>query len=144
MLNLKRVIGVLLITVALLVAIHTIIEPLYHVSTSDMPYSPFWYFINPMAALTIVLGLICSYLRLHHSRTSTSVQEFIAANTLFYAFVFTAVIFFWNWFGIIGAGQEFTAIGNDTRTLVWIFFDALLPPLNIAMGLHLLLRAPQN
>ena len=82
-------------------------------------------------------------MRLRNSGANASVQEFIAANTLFYAFIFTAIIFFWNWFGIIDAGKEFTAIGDDTRTLVWIFFDALLPPLNIAMGLHLL-RASQN
>lgn len=138
MLILRRSMGVLFIIIALLVAIHTVVEPLYHVSTSQRPYSPFWDFINPLSALSIVIGLIYSYIRLCHSRTHTSVQEFIAANTLFYAFVFTAIIFFWNWFGIIDAGKEFTAIGSDTRTLVWILFDALLPPLNIAMGLYLL------
>ena len=139
----RRLIGVLFIIVALIVAVHTVIEPLYHVSTSDRPYSPLWDFINPLSAASIMVGLLCSFIRLIASRANASVQQFIAANTMFYAFVFIAIIFFWNWFGIIGAGQEFTAIDNDTRSLVWIFFDALLPPLNIAMGLHLI-RAPRT
>ena len=69
---------------------------------------------------------------------NSSVQEFIAANTLFYGFIFSGIMFFWNWFGIMGAASDFTAVSSDTRGLVWILFDAMLPPLNIAMGISLL------
>lgn len=143
MINLKRSLGIVLLIAALLVAIHTVVEPLYHVSANDMPNSPFWYFVNPLAALSLILGLICSYMRLHRSSANASVQEFVAANTLFYAFVFVTIIFFWNWFGIINA-DEFTAVSDQTRSLVWIFVDALLPPLNIAMGLHLFRATKSN
>ena len=144
MVTIKRCMSMLFITTALLVAIHTVVEPLYYVSTSGSPFSSLWDIIDPLAALTIVLGLIYSYMRLRNSGANASVQEFIAANTLFYAFIFTAIIFFWNWFGIMDVSKEFTAIGDDTRTLVWIFFDAILPLLNIAMGLHLLRVSKTN
>jgi hypothetical protein len=69
---------------------------------------------------------------------NSSGQEFLAANTQFYGFMFVAIIFLWNWFGISKVGSDFTAVGNDPRTMVWIIFDAILPLLNGAMGVHLL------
>ena len=135
---LKKVIGIVLILIAAIVAIHTVIEPLYHTSTVDNLNSPIWGYINIISAISIVLGLIFSYIRMNNVGKNSSVQEFIAANTLFYGFMFAAIIFFWNWFGIIEAGKNFTAVTPETRSIVWIFFDALLPLLNGAMGAHLL------
>ena len=135
---LKRVIGVVLIVIAAIIAIHTIIEPIYHVSTEDSPTSSIWGYINPFSAISIILGLIFGYIRMNRAGENSSVQEFIAANTLFYGFVCIAIIFFWNWFGISGIGQDFTAVGGDTRGLIWILIDAILPLLSGAMGAHLL------
>ena len=136
--SLKRFIGVVLIVIAAIVAFQTILEPVYHTSTDDSPYSSAWDIINWLSAISIILGLIFGYIRLSGVGADSSVQEFIAANTLFYGFIFVAIIFFWNWFGIMGIGSDFTAVGHNTRSLVWILFDAILPPLNIAMGIHLL------
>lgn len=134
----KQIVGVILILVAAIVAIHTVIEPLYHTSTDESPNSSIWDIINPLSAIAIILGLIFGYCRMSRAGEESSVQEFIAANTLFYGFLFAAILFFWNWFGISGVGQEFTAASADVRSLVWIFFDALLPVLGGAMGIHLL------
>ena len=136
--GIKRFIGVVLIVIAAIVAIQTIIEPLYHTSTADSPHSSAWDYINPLSAISIILGLIFGYIRLSGVGADSSVQEFIAANTLFYGFIFTAIIFFWNWFGIMGFASDFTAVSHSTRGLVWILLDAILPPLNIAMGISLL------
>ncbi len=136
--GLKRLIGVVLIVVAAIVAIQTIIEPVYHTSTDESPYSSAWDIINWLSAISIILALIFGYMRMRSVGEDSSVQEFIAANTLFYGFIFTAIIFFWNWFGILGIGSDFTAVSMDTRSLVWILFDAIFPALNIAMGIHLL------
>ena len=136
--GLKRFIGVVLIVIAAIVAIQAILEPLYHTSTDDSPYSSIWDYINPLSAISIILGLIFGYIRLSGVGADSSVQEFIAANTLFYGFIFTAIIFFWNWFGIMEIASDFTAVSHGTRSLVWILFNAILPPLNIAMGISLL------
>ena len=136
--SLKRVIGVVLIVIAAIVAIQTIIEPIYHTSTDDSPYSSAWDIINWLSAISIILGLIFSCMHMSRISENSSVQEFIGANSLFYGFIFVAIIFFWNWFGIMGVASDFTAVSMDTRALVWILFDAIFPPLNIAMGLSLL------
>ena len=135
---LKRVIGVGLIVIAAIVAIHTIIEPVYHTSTQESPHSSTWDYINPLSAIAIILGLIFGYIRMSRAGGNSSVQEFIAANALFYGFISVGIMFFWNWFGISGVAEDFTAVNNDIRALVWIFVDAILPVLNIAMGAHLL------
>ena len=135
---LKRVIGVVLIIIAAIVAIHTVIEPVYHTSTEDSPYSSIWDIINWLSLISIILGLIFGYIRMSRADANSSGQEFLAANTQFYGFMFVAIIFLWNWFGISKVGSDFTAVGNDPRTMVWIIFDAILPLLNGAMGVHLL------
>ena len=135
---LKRVIGVVLIIIAAIVAIQTVLEPIYHTSTENSPYSSTWDYINWLSVISIILGVIFSYIRMSRTSADSSVQEFIAANTLFYGFMFAAIIFFWNWFGISGVGSDFTAVGMDTRALIWILFNATLPLLNGAMGVHLL------
>ena len=135
---LKKVIGVVLIIIAAIVAIHTVIEPLYHTSAEEGdPYSSVWDYINYLSAISIVLGVIFSYSRMSRVGEGSSIQEFIAANTLFYGFMFAAILFFWNWFGILNT-ETFKAVGNETRSTVWIIFDALLPLLNGALGAHLL------
>lgn len=136
--TLKRIIGVVLIVIAAIIAIQTVIEPIYHASTDDSPYSSTWDYINPLSLISIILGVIFSYIRMSSAGEDASVQEFIAANTLFYGFMFIAIIFLWNWFGISGIGQDFTAVGHGTRGLVWIIFNATIPLLNGAMGAHLL------
>ncbi|MCY4404379.1 MAG: hypothetical protein OXD54_17575 [Candidatus Poribacteria bacterium] len=137
--SLNKTIGVILILIAAGVAIHTVIEPLYHTSdpNSDNPHSSVWGIINPISAISLILGLIFSYIRINKVGDNSSIQEFIAANTLFYGFMFAAIIFFWNWFGILNA-KTFTAVGDESRSTVWIIFDATLPLLNGALGAHLL------
>ena len=135
---LKRIIGIVLIVIAAIVAIHTVIEPIYHTSTEGSPHSSAWDYINPLSAISIILGVIFGYIRMSRAGADSSVQEFIAGNTMFYGFMFTAIIFFWNWFGIMDVASDFTAVGMDTRGLIWIIFDAILPLLNGAMGIHLI------
>ena len=134
----KQIVGVVHILIAAIVAIHTVIEPLYHTSTDANPYSSAWDIINPLTAIAIILGLIFGCCRMRRAGENSGGPEFIAANTLFYGFVFAGILFFWNWFGISGVGSDFTAVSADVRSIVWIFFDALFPLLSGAMGLHLL------
>lgn len=137
---LKRIIGVYLIAVAVIVAVHTIIEPLYHTSTESDPYTPNWGYINPLMAIAVALSLVLSYgckrRADREGRDAPVTRYYLAANTLFYGFVFIGILFFWNWFNYVSPG--FTAVGDDTITLVWGLIDAALPPLLGAMGMCLL------
>ena len=137
----KKIIGMYLILVAVLVGAHTVIEPLYHVSTEARPYSAAWDILNPMMIVALLLALVFAYQRKNgvDSDQGASTREFIAANTLFYGFLFVSILFFWNWFNL--HSPEYTAIGNETVSLAWIVIDALLPLLTGAMGVHLVRNA---
>ena len=135
----KNVIGIVLIIIAAIVAIHTVIEPLYYTSTEAQPHNDsVWKYINVLSLIGLVLGLIYGYIRKANVDGNSSVPEFIAANTIFYGFIFATILFLWNWFGIINPGQNYTPTQTDTGSMVWIIFDALFPLLSGALGAHLL------
>ena len=141
---LKRISGVILIVMAVVVAVQTIVEPLYHTSSEGQPYSPLWSIIGWLMILPIALGVIYGYLRkkdVDSEGGGAVTREFLAANTLFYGFLFVGILFLWNWFNQLSPG--FTAIGAATVTLVWILVDAALPLLSGAMGMFLL-RGDRN
>ena len=137
--TLRRIIGVVLIVIGAVVAAHAIIEPLYYASSETSPTSPIWNIINPFMALAVVLGVIFSYIRkrgVDHEGGAPVTREFLAANALFYGFLFVGILFFWNWFNI--QNPDFTGVGLDAISLVWGFIDAALPLLSGALGLSLL------
>ena len=46
--RLTRLVGGVLLASGAVVAVHPIIEPLYHVSSAASPYSPMWRIIDPL------------------------------------------------------------------------------------------------
>ena len=134
---LKQIIGAILTIVGVAVAIHTIVEPLYHVSTEGQPYSPLWSILDKLMALAIALGLIFGYIRKKGVDGGDAItREYLAANIQFYGLLFVSIMFFWNYFNL--HSSTFTAIGEETVSLVWILIDASLPLLLGAMGISLL------
>lgn len=135
---LKQIVGAILLIVGVAVAIHTVVEPLYHASSDGQPYSPFWNILNLLMVLSIVLGLIFGYIRKKNVDGSDAItREYLAANIQFYGLLFVGIMFFWNYFNYY-YGPKFTAIGADTQSLVWILIDASLPLLLGATGISLL------
>ena len=136
---LRQIVGVVLIVVGVVVAVHAVVEPLYYVSTEASPDSLIWSIIDPFMALAVVLGVIFGYIRkrgVDHDGGAPITREYLAANTLFYGFLFVGILFFWNWFNLLS--PAYTAVGPETVSLVWGFKNAALPLLSGAMGLSLL------
>ena len=135
---LKKIIGALLIIAGAAVAIHTVVEPLYHTTSEAQPYAPLWNILDPIMAVAIVLTIIFGYIRKRNAcnETGTTVtREWLSANVVFYGIVFIGIIFFWNYFNLLN--PSFTAVGADAVSLAWIAIDAALPLLLGAMGIHL-------
>ena len=136
---LKRTVGILFLVIGATVALHTIIEPLYHISTDAQPYSPAWDVLNPLMALAIVFGIAYAALRKRAVDVDAErgvTRAYLAANTLFYGFLFVAIQFCWSWARYLSPG--FTALGADAASVVWGIVDALLPLLCGAMGVALI------
>jgi len=124
---------------AVVIAVHTVIEPLYHASEENQPYSPLWQILNPLMVLSVALGLIFAYIR--KTRVDTEggdapvTREFVIANALFYGLLVVGILLLWNWFNLLS--PAFTAIGPETVSLVWIVIDASLPFLLGGIGIYL-------
>ncbi|MDE2685879.1 MAG: hypothetical protein OXI16_00045 [Chloroflexota bacterium] len=138
----RRIVGIFLLIVAVAVAVHTIVEPLYFDSRlSESGYNEsIWAILNPLMALAVILGAIFAYFRKRDvggAGDDTVTREFLTANVLFYGLLFIGILFFWNWFNLLSAA--YNAIGPDAISLTWIVIDAALPLLTGALGIHLLL-----
>ena len=62
----KRIVGVILLIAAIVLAVHTIVEPLYFdSSTTGSGYNEsVWAMINSLTAFAVVLGVVFGYVRL--------------------------------------------------------------------------------
>ena len=138
----NRIVGVFLIAMAVLIAVHTVIEPLYHTSEAGQPYSPVWEVLNPLMALAILLGLRFSYQRKKAAVGDAVTRAYLLSNTLFYGFMFVGIMFLWNWFTLLSPG--YSAAGSDTNSMVWILIDAALPLLMGATGSAMLTAAGET
>ena len=146
MIVIQRIAGVVLIVIGVVVAVHTIIVPLYHVSTEASPNSPIWNILDPFMALAVVLGVIfgCHRKRAagREGNGAPITREYLVANTHLYGFLFVGILFFWNWFNFLS--PDFTAVGADAISVVWAFIDAALPLLSVTLGLHLVRNGKQQ
>jgi hypothetical protein len=138
--DLKRIGGVVLVAMAVVVAVHTVVEPLYYASTEESPYSPAWGIIGWLMFVPLALGVAFGYARKRAVEAGGGdgavTREFVAANVQFYGGLFFGIMFLLNWFAQIT--PTFTAIGGDAASLVWMILDAGLPLLWGSMGMFLL------
>ena len=136
---LMRVIGALFVAVGFVVAIHTVVEPLYHVSGPDSPYSALWTYINPLMALAVIAGVVLGCRRKMavdaEGNDAPVTRAYVAANALLYGFLFVGILFFFNWFNYMT--PSYTAVGPDAMAVIWALVDAALSLLCLAMGLAL-------
>ncbi len=134
-----RIGGVFFIAVAVVIAVHTVVEPLYHVSAEGQPYSPVWEVLDPLMVVAVALGALLAWRRkraVDLEGDGPVTREFLAANALFFGFLFVGVLLLWSWFNLLSPG--YTAAGPETASLVWMVIDAGLPLLCGATGVALL------
>ena len=140
--DMKRICGVVLVVMAVVVAVHTVAEPLYYTSTEESPYSPVWGVLGWLMFVPLALGVAFGYVRKKAVESGGGggdgpvTRELLAADVHFYGGLFLGIVFLLNWFAQIT--PTFTAIGGDTVSLVWIALDAGLPLLWGSMGVFLL------
>ena len=136
----RRAGGLFLVVVAVAVAVHTVVEPLYHTSSETQPYSPLWNILDPLMVAAVAVGLIFAWLRkrsVDRNQDGHAItRAWLVANTLIYGLLFVAILLLWNWFNLLSPG--YTAIGDEAVSLVWILIDAVLPLLLGALGIALL------
>lgn len=135
----SRIGGVFLLAVAVIVAVHTVVEPLYHVSAEDQPYSPVWEVLDPIMVVAVALGAVVAWRRKQRvdeeGDDAPVTRAYLAANVLFFGFLFIGILLLWSWLNLLSPG--FTAAGPETASVIWMIIDAGLPLLCGATGVGL-------
>ena len=139
----SRIGGVFFLAVAVVVAVHTVVEPLYHVSAEGQPYSPVWEVLDPIMVVAVALGTVVAWQRKRRvdeeGDDAPVTRAFLAANALFFGFLFIGILLLWSWFNLLNPG--FTGAGPEAASVVWMAIDAGLPLLCGGTGVGLLRRA---
>ena len=133
-----RIVGIFLVAAAALVGVHTVIDPLYHTSTPESPYSPQWTWINYITAAGIVLGAAYSAVlkrRAPLEQNAPVTKRYLSTRALFVGFVFVGILFFYNWFSLLNMAvfKAPDTIGAAT-SILWLFVDAGFPALAGYLG----------
>ena len=134
-----RVVGAGLVLLAVLVAVYFVATEYDVVSSSFALARLSWSVLNYLMAIGIVLGVVFAWIRKRaveaRGLSNEITRPYLEANVLFYAFMFTALLFFWNWFDRLAGGDVFQ--DSVTRRLAWIMLDAIFPLITGAMGMYL-------
>ena len=138
----KRIIGVFLVIHGVACGLFSIIEHLFDyvsgLGVSALGYSPIWLYLDPATAVGIALALLFALLRKmamqRDSRDGAGItRAYLEANTLFYGFLFVAILFYRLWLGDL-TGRGSFPVAADVQ---WSIVYALYPLLSVALGLAL-------
>ena len=121
---LMRLIAAYLVLVAVAVAVHFIITPLYHPG-GDAPF-PVWEVLNWFMAVGMIIIVIAAYVekRRTDGEPDADLKRYLETNTVFYGAVAIFIVFFWNWFSNLDPD-------NVPDGQLWIVIDTMMP---IVMG----------
>ena len=134
----RRIAGTVLIAFAAIVGLHTIIEPLYHVSTAAAPFSPHWSWLNWLIGIGILSGILHCIDRKRRTHTLGGTAAHVAnlaINVSFFGLLFLAVLFFFNLAVLVGDG--FLAAHPGVLHVLTIFVRAAFPIVIGAIGVSL-------
>ncbi len=86
-----------------------------------------------MAVGTVVM-LALTYVRMRSLGTDSDTNMYICVNAAFYAAVVLAILFFWNWFDDLTAGEEGQ---SQTRGFFWVIINVMFVVLVGTVSAHL-------
>ena len=130
----KKTLAILVWITTLTVAVHFVFSPFYENSVDT---GRVWDYVNWLMAFGVAVSLVAHLLRkieMDSEGLDSSInREYLEINLAFYASLFLALWFFWNWFDNIFATEGQSA----TRLVLWSFVNPLFVVVTGATGLHL-------
>ena len=120
----KRITGSLLILLAIAVVAQAIIPGGRHYM---------WTYLNPLMAASILLVIaICAWSKFRSpggAESGTTLRGWFEPDFVFYAALFIAYLFFYNWIKELDEGEG--------HSWIWIVLNGMIPVLNVWAGIRL-------
>ena len=133
----RRLLGVFLVVIAIVVAINLMATPLYHDGAEDYPI---WKVVNWFMAVGVVAALIVNAMRKRAmgvgGANEPSVSEYLRVNLTYYTTIILTILFFWEWFWTLNPDSE-TGEAVTSHMVYFPIVDALFVVVCLATGRYL-------
>ncbi len=136
--TLKRILAVILVAIAIVVAVNWMITPVYHDGSAEYPV---WKVVNWFMAFAVIVSLLVNFTRkraLGNGRADSPItREYLEANLAFYASLLLVPWFFTNFFTYDLFPNNMPAVAMESKDVWWEFIDGLFMLVAGTTGCHL-------
>ncbi len=131
---LKRILALFLVAMAVAVALHLILTPVYHDGSPDYPV---WKIMNWFMAAAVLVALIANIMRRRSLNSeTTSVLDYLRASVTYYGAIALTILFFWGWFWTLNPDSE-TGEAITSHIIYFPLMDTLFTIVALSTGRHL-------
>ena len=135
--TLRKPLALVLGLMAAVVLLHFVLSPFYE---DALDVFAVWDALNWVMALGILIALAVTCVHRRNAGMDAETNVFICVNVAFYAAAVLAVLFFWNWFDNLTAGEDGQ---SQTRGFFWAIVNTMFVVLLGALGAHLWKNDPR-
>ena len=128
---LRKPLSVILGLIALAVLLHFVLSSFY---PDSWDVDLMWNVLNWFMAFGVIVCLVLIYVHKRSVGADSGANAFICVNVAFYAAAFLAILFFWNWFDDLTAGEDGQ---GQTHRNFWVVIDALFVIIVAEVSAHL-------
>ena len=129
--TLRKPLAIVLGLIAVVVLLHFVLSSFY---PDSWDVDLMWNVLNWFMAFGVIAILVLTCLHKRNVGADSDTKAFICVNVAFYAAAFMAILFFWNWFDDLTAGEDGQ---SQTRRNYWALIDALFVILAAEVSAHL-------
>ena len=130
--TLRKPLAVILGLTAFAVLFHFVLSPFYEdvVESDDV-----WNVLNWFMALAVIVALIATCIAKRNADAdSCDTNTYICVNVAFYVTAAVAILFFWNWFDDMTAGEDGQ---GQTHRFFWVVINVLFVIITGSLSAHL-------
>ena len=115
--TIRKPLSVVLGLMAIVVLFHFVFNPFYEDAVDAISV---WHVLNWVMAVGILTTLALTCVRRGRLGADSATTTYICVNVAFYVAVVLAILFFWNWFDDLTAGEDGQ---SPTRGYYWVIIN---------------------
>ena len=134
--QLRRVVAIALVVLAVAVGLNLMLTPVYHDGGDTYPV---WQVLNWFMAVAVIVALLISYHRVRSltgGPTDTVTREYLGASAMLYGSIALIIIFYWNWLWSLFPDNE-VGLAAQSHISHYPWMDVLFTCVVGSAGLYL-------
>ena len=129
---LRKPLAVILALIAAVVLFHFVFSAFY---PNSVDAQDIWLVLDWFMAFAVIVALISTCIAKRNAGTDVcGTNTYICVNVAFYVTAAVAILFFWNWFDNITAGEDGQ---GQTHRFFWVVINVLFVIITGSLGAHL-------